>query len=405
MNDVRPFSGITVLDLTRVIVGPYAAYQLALLGAKVIKIEEPGKGDTMRTKRGHAPELGKRGMQTSYLAHNSNKLAMTLNLRKSEGQDILRKLAAKADILMENFRGGTMERYGLGYQQLHALYPRLIYCSVTGYGHTGPKRTHAAYDPVIQAASGMMTVTGTTKTAPVKIGPSVVDYSAGLASAFGMATALFERERSGQGQHIDVSMLDSALSLMGSVITDVLTVGTEPKPGGNKSRHLDHYTNGCFQCADTLISLSASEPHHRDRLWPAMGREDIPLDPRFATPEASIQNITALHDEMEATFKTRDAQHWEDALNEAGIAAMRMRTIPDVLRTEQVQSRGFLHKFDHVAGAECSVTVPLTPFKLSRGTARADTPPPVLSQHTGQILTELGYSEPDIQELRKQGVV
>ena len=404
-TDMRPFSALKVVDVTRVLASPYAAYQLGLFGAEVIKIEDPGVGDPMRHQIGNRAELGKHGMATGYLAQNSNKKSLTLNLRVPQGQEVFRRLANDSDVIIENLRSGTMARYGLGYEDMRVLNPRVIYCSVTGYGQTGPKKRHPAYDPVIQAACGMMSFTGTAETAPMRIGPPIIDYGTGLAAALAIVIALYQRERSGEGQYIDVSMLDTSLSLMHSVVTDVLTTGSVPKPGGLKSRNRDNYTNGTFQCSDALISIDAMENHQRERLWVALGRPDIPIDPRFSTLEACRNNTSALHEEMESTLKTRPAQYWEDVLNEAAVPAMRVRTVPEILSHPQMESRGFFHTIPEVPGAGGPATVPLAPFLMSGATAKVDTPPPLLGQHTDEILQKLGYSAGDISDFHSQGVV
>lgn len=404
--DRRPFRGIRVLDVTRVLASPFATYQLAILGAEVIKIEDPKSGgDSLRYRLGSDPAYGAIGMATLFLSQGANKKSMTLDLRTAEGQEIFRELARTSDVVVENLRAGTMERYGLGYDELVKLNPRLIYGSVTGYGQTGPKSRHPAYDPVVQAASGMMSITGTPGTGPLKAGAQVVDYGAGLAASFALATALFERERSGKGQRVDVSMLDTALVMMSSFVTDVLTAGSSPRPFGNASS-AETFGNACFACAcGGMLAIAAIEEHHRQRLWKALGREDIPADPRFASNAACRANVAALHEEMGRTFLTRTAQAWEDVLNDADVPAMRVRTIPEALRQPQIASRNLLHSIDAVDGIPGKVTVPLSPFMLSAGGAKVDSPPPRLGAHTDEILRSLGRTREDIDALRAKGVL
>ena len=383
MSDQRAFVGLKVLDVSRVLASPFAAYQLALLGADVIKVEDPGRGDQIRYRVYNRPDLGNSGMATAFLSQNANKKSLTLNLRTLEGQEIFRKLASTADVIIENMRSGTMIRYGLGYQDLRKLNPRLIYCSVTGYGQTGRKQRHPAYDPVTQAASGMMSFNGTPETAPVKLGPPIIDYGTGLSAALGLVIALYQRERTGIGQHVDISMLDAALTLMSSLVSDVLTAGRAPIASGNKNRSPENYSNGSFQCADRLLAIAAQEEHQRRNMWKAIGREDITLDPRFSTPQACEKNIDTLHAELETTLKTKTAREWEDILNESGVPAMAVRTLPEILQEDIVRERGFLHTFDKVEGIKGSVTVPLSPFKLGVGPSSAETPPPFLGQQFG----------------------
>lgn len=406
MEDRRPFRGIKVLDVTRVLASPFATYQLALLGAEVLKIEDPETGgDSLRFRRGSAPAYGAQGMATLFLSQGANKRSMTLNLRKPEGQAIFRELARDSDVVVENLRAGTMDKYGLGYEALTQANPRVVYCSLTGYGQQGPKRRHPAYDPVIQAASGMMSLTGTPETGPLKAGAQVVDYGAGLAAAFGLATALFERERSGKGQRVDVSMLDTALVMMSSFVTDVLTTGARPRPWGNQSPP-ETFGNATFRCAcGGQIALAAIEPHHVSRLWQAMGRADLARDPRFGSKEACSANVQALHEEMGRTFLTRPAQDWEDRLNEADVPAMRVRTVAEALEMPQVAARGLVQKVAPIDGTPGGAAVATTPFRLSAGGPRIDSPPARVGAHTEEVLRRLGRSADDISSLKERGVI
>lgn len=406
MEDRRPFRGIKVLDVTRVLASPFATYQLALLGADVLKIEDPESGgDSLRYRRGSDPAYGAQGMATLFLSQGANKRSMLLNLRKPEGQAIFQELARESDVVVENLRAGTMAKYGLGYEALAELNPRLVYCSLTGYGQTGPKRRHPAYDPVIQAASGMMSLTGTPETGPLKAGAQVVDYGAGLAAAFGLATALFERERSGKGQLVDVSMLDTALVMMSSFVTDVLTTAARPKPWGNQSSP-ETFGNATFRCAcGGLIAIAAIEPHHVARLWASMGRSDLARDPRFATKEACSANIQALHEEMARTFLARPAQDWEELLNEADVPAMRVRTVAEALEMPQVAARDLVRRIAPVEGTPGGAAVALTPFRLSAGGPEVESPPARVGAHTEEVLRRLGRSPQDIASLKEKGVI
>lgn len=403
--DKRPFKGIKILEVSRVLASPFAGYQLGLLGADVIKIEDPGTGDTTRSRgRGSNPDLGKRGMHLNFISANSNKRSLTLNLRAPKGQKIFRQLARDADVVIENLRGGAMEKYGLGFKDLHLLNPRLVYCSLTGYGHTGPKKSHPAYDSVVQAASGMMSMNGTPETAPVKVGTQVVDYSAGLTALAGIATALFHRERTGEGQHVDVAMLDTALILMSATVTEVLSSGKAPQAHGN-ARTPDMPNSGTFETKQGKLAIIAEESHQQRHLWEAIGRADILADTRFVSKELRRKNHEALHHEVQAALMTKTAQEWEDILNAAGVAAMRVRNVTEILAHPQVKSRNLLHTFSEVPGAGVGATVVMTPFGLSAGGARVDLPPPVLGAHSNEILGGLGYSAAEIEGLRKLGVV
>lgn len=405
MADLRPFKGINILEISRVLASPFAGYQLGLLGANVTKIEDPGVGDTMRHRgRGAMPALGKIGMHTGFISVNANKRSLTLNLREPEGQKIFRKLARTADVIIENLRTGTMKRYGLGYTDIRKLNRRIVYCSITGYGQTGPKKRHPAYDSVVQAGSGMMSINGTREVSPLKIGTQLIDYGAGFAAVIAIASALFHRERTGAGQHIDVSLLDAALVLMGYTITDILTAGADPRPQGN-SFGPDAPTNRCFQARDGMVAIAANEDHQLQHLWETLGRTDIPADPRFATGAARRANFEPLRIEIERTMRKKTAQHWEDALNEAGVPAMRVRTIPEILDHPQVKSRKIFHTFKKLKHAGIRATIPMAPFCLARGNARVDSPPPLLGEHTGRVLAKLGYTRKQIARLREERIV
>ena len=399
-----PFAGLKVLDVTRVVASPFASYQLGLLGADVLKIEDPRTGgDTMRYRKGTNPAFGREGMATYYLAQAANKRSMALDLRTSEGQEIFRRLAKTADVIIENLRTGTMDRYGLGYAAIREINPRIVYCSLTGFGSTGPKKSHGAYDPVVQAASGLMSVNGTPETTPLKVGAPVLDYAAGLSAAFGIASALLERATSGEGQHVDVSMLDTALALLGTHVTEIGTAGSNPRAIGNAAPG-DSYGNLCFPCREGTIVIAAMEDHHRQRMWRAMGRADIPADPRFATDEGCRANVTALHAEMGRTFLERTAQEWEDILVAANVPASRVYSVREAMQSEQVRARGVLHTMTGVPGVG-STTFPLAPFLLSGPGVQVTAPPPKFGEHTEQVLRDLGYDAAGIAGLRERGVV
>ena len=402
-SDTRAFAGIIVLDVSRILASPFTTSQLGFLGADVIKIEDPGTGDAARFGHSYDKTMSKSGMSSNFLSQNSNKRSLTLNLRTPEGQDIFKRLARKADVVVQNLRTGTMDKYGLGYEHLSALNPRIIFCSVTAYGNTGPKKRHPAYDPVVQAASGMMSINGTPETAPVKVGPPVVDYGTGLAASFAIATALFQRERTGKGQHIDVSMLDTAFVMMGSVVTDVMTAGAKPKAHGNTYASVP--TNAGFPTRDGMLYIAAMQEHQAKNLFLGLGRPDLANDPHYATHELRGENGAALRKELEQALLAKTATEWEAILNEAGVPAMRVRTIPEAVAEPYLESRKLFRKFDHVDGITGGATVPLTPFKLSASEARADTPPPMLGAHTDEILGSLGYSSSAVEQLRARHVV
>ena len=267
----RPFEGIRIIDATQVLAGPFAAYQLAVLGADVIKLEHPEEPDQTRDS-GTDRALNRLGMGTSYLTQGSNKRSITLNLKTEAGCEILKRLVARADIIVENYRPGAFAALGLGYEVMSKINPRLIYCSISAFGQDGPRGSQTAYDHVIQATSGLMATTGTEEVNPIKFGSPAVDYATGTMGAFALASALFQRERTGRGQRIDLAMLDVAMIMMSSHLTGYLRNGVEPKPAGN--RHL-HATNSCYAAREGLVMLGASNLRQQRRLWQALERPDM----------------------------------------------------------------------------------------------------------------------------------
>ena len=405
MTAKQPFTGLKVLAVARVYAAPFAAYQLALHGADVITIEDPDKGDTTRTDGAeHSRRLTDEKMGPAYLAHAANKKSLTLNLKEPRAQEIFRQLAKDADVIIENLRTGAMERYGLGYEAMQELNPRLIYCSLTGYGQTGPKNRDPAFDMVVQAASGLMSVTGSLESGPMKVGATVVDYASGYSLSLAIVTALYQREHTGEGQRIDVSMLESALVSMSALVSDVQNAGLETRLNGNRNSN-NIPISSSLMCSDTHIVVAAGSDLRRRRFLKAIGRSEMLDEPRFGTLDLMRQNADAMYAEIERTLKDKTAQEWEDILNEAGVPCMRVYKIKEIVEHPQIKERKLYHTFDHVPGVATRVTVPLAPYKMSKAPAIAHSPPARLGQHTDEILKGLGYSDVDIELMHRSKII
>lgn len=393
----RPFEGIRILDVTHVLAGPYATYQLAVFGADVLKIEFPDQQDQSRNGGGDRA-LDRIGMGTLYLTQASNKSSMTLNLKSEKGRGILKRLATTADILVENYRPGSFDRLGLGYDDLSALNPRLIYCSISAFGSAGPRAGQTAYDHVIQASSGLMAMTGTEDVNPIKIGTSVVDYSTGMTGAFALAAALFQRERTGKGQRIDLAMFDVALTLAGAEVTRYLRTGKEGTPKGNTHRLA---ASSCYETADGLLMMGASNLRQQRRLWEAVGRPDM-----IKHNNADAEDDKACESEVLGTIlRGRSAREWEDFFQARHVPAARVRTLAEALADDQLASRGLIHTHRDVASVPGEFSVPVSAVKFAHGAARVDSPPPVQGDHTEFVLSELGFGEREIAQLRDERVI
>jgi len=402
------FAGIKVLAAVRVLAGPFCTYHFALHGADVLTIENPKEHDSMRTAAGdqnhkQGEALFKQGLGTGFISQNANKRAMTLNLALPQGQEIFRRLARDADVVVENLIAGTMPRYGLGYEDLKKVNPKIIYCSLTGFGQTGPYAKKAAIDMAIQAASGMMHQTGTPETGPLKVGFTLVDYTTGYAAALAITSALYHRAMTGKGQHIDIAMLETAMSMNSVNTTRAATTGVLPKLAGNGSGH-GGYVTDVFPCKEGYLSIACSTALRRQKMFNAIGRPDLPDDPRFNKPELARRNYPELYAEIEKTLKSKTAIEWEDIILAGGAAAMAVRTMDQAVAHPQVQHRGYFHRFEEDPELGVMV-VPKAPFQFSETPAHIHSKPPRFGQHTDEVLKGLGYSEADIARLRGEGVV
>ncbi len=379
----RPFEGIRVIDVTHVLAGPFAAYQLAVLGADVIKVEHPTDPDQSRSS-GTDKALNHRNMGTAFLTQASNKRSITLDLKTAEDREILKKLVVTADIFVENYRPGAFEALGLGYEALAAINPRLIYASFSAFGQKGPRGQQTAYDHVIQATSGIMAMTGTEEVHPIKFGSPAIDYATGMTGAFALSAALFQREKTGRGQRIDMAMLDVAMILMSSHLTGYLRNGVHPKPHGN--RH-PHATNGAFATKSGLVMLGASNLRQQRRLWEALGRRDMIKRTNDERDQDHAREISVLSEIM----LTRTANEWEEFLQARHVPAARVRTMGEAVADPQIATRGVIHRHTTATGIEGGFGVPLAAFTFAHGGPRIDSSPPALGQHNEELLREIDY--------------
>lgn len=377
-------SGIRVLDLTNVLAGPYCAYQLALLGADVIKVEQPAGGDLAR-QLGASPELNKAGMGASFLAQNAGKRSVVLDLKKEPDREKFLDLVATADALIENFRPGVMDRLGLGYARLKDVRPDLVYCAISGFGQTGPMRDNPAYDQIIQGLSGIMSITGTPETAPLRVGYPVADTLGGLVGAFAVAAALVRQKTSGEGAFLDVSMLECTLSALGWPVSNYLTAGVDPQPMGNEN--MTAAPSGTFRTGEGLLNIAANKQEQFVTLCNLIGRPELATDARFAEREARKKNRAALKLLVEEALSAAPAAAWEEKLNRAGVPAGRVLTIPQVLEERQVRERQVTARFSGVAGRDEPLTVVRGGFLVDGEAPLPKSPPPALGAHMEEVLS------------------
>jgi len=394
--------GVRVLDMTNVLSGPYAGYQLALMGADVVKLEVPGTGDLAR-RLGADPGLSSEDLGVSFLAQNAGKRSVTVNLKTAGGREVFTRLVAEADVLLENFRPGVLERLGFGWDRLREINPGLVYCALSGFGADGPMRERPAYDQVIQGLSGIMSVTGSPESAPLRVGYPVCDSAGGLAAAFAVSSALLRKHRTGQGAYLDVSMLDAALSGMGWVVSDYLVAGREPQPMANENRTAA--PSGTFDTADGKLNIAANKQQQYEALCAVLDRSELVTDSRFATREARKTNRDALREELEATLRTRTAEEWDKVLLPAGVPAAPVLTVPQVLHSPQVEHRKLTHRVPSPAPAGGELTVCGSPAHVDGEALAPAGPPPRLGEHTDEVLAALGYTADDIAGLRAEGAV
>ena len=400
----RPFEGVRILDFTQVLAGPYATFQFALMGADVVKVERREGEDLRYLDMRRTPlsnKLREQGLMPRWQAVNAGKRSLTLDLQKPQAVEIIKRLAAQADVVAENFRPGVMDRLGIGYAALSAINPRLIYCAISAFGQTGPERLGAGYDGKIQAMSGLMAMTGHEATGPTRAGFAVCDLIAGSAAALGISSALYQRSQTGHGQLIDVSMLEAALAFLSSEVADFTMTGVKPALLGNRAVSLVP-TADLFKTGDGYILLAVNFERQVVALMKALGRAEVLTDPRFADDMARIRNEQAFRQIIEEALGSKPAREWERILNDAGAPCASIWTLQEVLDHPQLAARKALHELPTPEGP---ARVAGLGFQLARGGAKIDRSAPRLSQHTEEILAQAGYSEREVEELRQASVV
>lgn len=395
----KPLEGVRVLDLTNVLAGPFCCHQLVHMGAEVIKIEAVGRGDLAR-QLGADPKLNDKAMGVSFLAQNAGKKSATVNLKNPEGKALFRRLVTTADVVVENFRPGVMDRLGVGYDVLKDVNSKLIYCAISGFGQDGPWMQRPAYDQIVQGVSGVMSITGSADSAPLRIGYPAADTIGGMTAAFAIAAALNAKPR---GSFIDVSMLESMLVTMGWVVSNYLIAGEEPKANGNENA--TSAPSGSFRAGGGMINIAANKDEQWHRLADHLGLAHLTDCADYATREARKNNRRALKAELEAVLETRPAGDWVTELNRIGVPAGAVLTVPEILQRPQIADRGFLQGYKNVPGVDRDIQVATTGIKLDGEALNVDAPPPTLGQDNMAIWSELGLAPEELIRLQKEGVL
>ena len=404
-DKIQPIQGIRVVDISRALAGPFCTMMLGDLGADVIKVERPGRGDESRSWGppfvGAATEAYP-GESTYYLAANRSKRSLTLNLKDPAGQQIIKQLAEVSDVLVENFLTGSLDRMGLGYEQLHKLNPRLVYCSISGYGRTGPYADKGGYDFILQAEGGIMGITGPVEGPPYRVGVSLIDITTGMFASTAILAALRARDITGEGQLLDLSLLNSSAAILANVASNYLVGGVEPKRMGNAHFNIAPYE--VFRAHDRWITLGALNQRQWENLCNTVERPQIIADPLFATNQDRVANREALAEVLNEAFSARDASEWVEKLHGVGIPSGVINSVADVFNHPQAEARELKIELDHPTAGR--IGFPGYPYKFSETPAEAHRPPPLLGEHNEEILVELlDFSPEAVQELREQGTI
>jgi crotonobetainyl-CoA:carnitine CoA-transferase CaiB-like acyl-CoA transferase len=377
----RPLRGIRVLDLTNVLAGPYCSYQLMLFGAEVVKIELPGSGDLAR-HLGPDSALNREGIGTSFLAQNAGKKSIELNLKDAGERGLFEDLVRGADVVLENYRAGVLDRLGLGWERLRDINPGLVYCAISGFGQTGPMSQAPAYDQIIQGLSGMMSVTGTEDTAPLRVGFPVSDTVGGLMAALSISAALVGRERTGEGSFLDLSMLEASLSAMGWVVSNYVISGVPPVPMGRENATAA--PSGTFFAADGPLNIAANRQTQFVTLCTLVGRADLVTDPRFLDREDRKSHRGELNDELNTALSHRSALEWERILSDAGVPAARILTVPQAIESDQLAHRGFFTEVGFPGDPKRTLRASGNGVHVDGEPLRPSGAPPVLGEHNAE---------------------
>jgi len=379
---VPPLKGVRVVDLTNVLAGPYATYQLAILGAEVVKVEVPGRGDLAR-RLGAEEDLNARGLGASFQAQNAGKKSVEIDLKTERGRKQLTRLLESADVLIENFRPGVLTRLGFSWERLQQINSELIYCSLSGFGQEGPLSDRPAYDQIVQGMAGIMSVTGTEESGPLRAGFPVCDTLGGVAAAFAITAALFGRARSHRAVRIDLSMLEVAISAMGWVVSNYLATGLEPSRLGNEN--FTAAPSGTFEAADRALNISANQQSQFEALCAVIERQELLADARFSDAGSRKQHRLELKHAIETALAARAAAEWERLLNEAGVPAARVLTVAEALGLEQLAEREFFNVLPAPHALDTTITVLGSGAHFNGAPFHVASPPPLLGEHNDDL--------------------